>query len=671
MMATQAERVQSPEQAAPPGFAYSIGRTVTDNRPQQRTAATWADFAAVFDCPDAERSQGKGGRYLCGPMSTGQPERKPYPATWRTEELAAPLAWLAFDFDRLTPQAAQTLVKWFGEYYRCLWYHTASSRQEAPRIRIVAALDREVTPEERRRICQAIGQHLGESYPRDPCQDRASQPLYLPLAGASVMRHDDRPPIPAAFWLAQPLAEQNAPPATTAAPSTTGAAHEIERAVSALQSLNAECRRDDWVRIGMAFKAAGGSFEDWHDWSATAGNYGGEADCRSTWNSMKGQGIGPGTLFAAAHTAGWHDPAREMTAREAFGLGEPPQRFRLATAAEVGRLPPVRWRVRGVLPEAGIAAVYGPPGCGKSFLVLDLLAAVAAGRLWFGCRVKPAPVLYIGLEGEAGIAQRVRAHQMRHGASDRMRFLLGQPLDLRKPADCADIISAARAAGLAGGVLVVDTLAASAPGMDENASADMGDIIAGLKALQAALSGLVLAIHHTGKDSAKGLRGHSSLLGALDAAIEVTRTEGRREWRTAKAKDGADGNAHPFRLEVVGLGADDEGEAITSCVCLPDSDPSETVKRAKVPTGGNQKIVWDALGELLQAEDKRTGGRKPDDAPKDVFGRSCLRLEDAITRCRDRLEIEDARKTERAKEAITGLVKRGLLECREGWIWRT
>ncbi len=64
----------------------------------------------------------------------------------------------------------------------------------------------------------------------------------------------------------------------------------------------------DWVRLGMAAKAAGLTFEDWHDWSATAGNYRNQADCRSTWNSMKGDGIRAGTVFAAARRLAGPDP---------------------------------------------------------------------------------------------------------------------------------------------------------------------------------------------------------------------------------------------------------------------------------------------------------------------------------------------------------------------------
>lgn len=51
-----------------------------------------------------------------------------------------------------------------------------------------------------------------------------------------------------------------------------------EIARSALSNLNPACPREDWIRIGMAAKAAGLSFEDFHDWSKNAENYHGIND---------------------------------------------------------------------------------------------------------------------------------------------------------------------------------------------------------------------------------------------------------------------------------------------------------------------------------------------------------------------------------------------------------
>lgn len=647
---------------------------------------------------------------------------------------------------------------------------------------------------------------------------------------------------------------------------------ETERARSALWSLDPGTDRDTWVRHGMGAKAAGLDFEEFHNWSAGAGNYTNEAECRSVWNSIKDGGITAASLFRAALAGGWTDGAEPRTERPqsrqnerkqaepskppphaplalwsictpaaasheyiarklglpdglrvysgslsiagaacegalvlpcytlagelaslqfvppegkklflpgrklppdaclivggpvkadgacyivegigqawsahqatrapavvCFGWGrvagvakalrerhkaarfvlvpdvgkenqaaaiardihgawvelppelgqngdlndlhqrdsmkavaalleqskETPQRFRLLTPADLAKRPSVQWRVRGVLPFDGIAAMFGPSGSGKSFLTLDLLATVASGGEWFGCRVKSAPVLYVALEGEAGISQRIQAHQAKHGPlPDGFRFLL-QSLDIRATDDRADLVRAIQAAGWAGGVLCLDTLNRAAPGMDENDSRSMGEVISAAKSLQAELGGLVLLIHHTGKDATKGLRGHSSLHAALDAALEVSRDGDRREWKMHKAKDGEDGEAHPFSLDVVEVGTDEDGEPITSCVVVPEKNAGEAARRALPPKSGNQRIIWDALGDVLRASPHYgQAGSAPT--------RPCVELTDAIEKTRGRLVCDAKRQTERTQSAITGLINRGLLEHREGWLW--
>lgn len=90
---------------------------------------------------------------------------------------------------------------------------------------------------------------------------------------------------------------------------------QIERALSALKYLNPSCSRDEWIRIGMAAKAAGLSFEDFHEWSKYGGNYANEKDCRNAWNSFKESGgTGPGTLFYIAHRNGWQKPCNVSAA---------------------------------------------------------------------------------------------------------------------------------------------------------------------------------------------------------------------------------------------------------------------------------------------------------------------------------------------------------------------
>jgi putative DNA primase/helicase len=169
-------------------------------------------------------------------------------------------------------------------------------------------------------------------------------------------------------------------------------------------------------------------------------------------------------------------------------------------------------------------------------------------------------------------------------------------------------------------------------------------------------------VHHTGKNESRGLRGHSSLFAALDAALEVSRDGERRSWKVAKSKDGEDGGVHPFRLHVEMLGVDEYGDVLTSCSVLPDQT-AQAVRRVKLPQGGNQRIAFDALIPMFKTCGKPGKAGAPPLSP-------CLELDIAIRTVASALPVETARKTERARASITGLTSRGLLACNEGWLWQ-
>ncbi len=339
---------------------------------------------------------------------------------------------------------------------------------------------------------------------------------------------------------------------------------------------------------------------------------------------------------------------------------EPPKpepRYKLLSAADLRDLPPLAWRVRGVLPAVGLVALYGPSSSGKSFLAFDLAAAIAEGQRWFDCRVETAPVVYAALEGEAGFKLRAQAWEAHRGRNlpDGLLMMM-QGFKLTEPQDVADL--AAVVPG--GGVVFIDTLNRAAPTADENSSKDMGEILEAAKVLQAATCGLVVLIHHSGKDATKGLRGHSSLFAATDAAVEVSRDGDRREWRVAKSKDGADGDAHPFKLHLETLGLDGYGDPMTSCVVVPDTGAAD-IQRVKLPQGGNQRLVYEGIRPMFK--DGATG--KPGAPPL----RPCIELEAAVIAGAGRLTCPTDRRATRTREAITGLVSRGVLGLNEGWLW--
>lgn len=339
-----------------------------------------------------------------------------------------------------------------------------------------------------------------------------------------------------------------------------------------------------------------------------------------------------------------------------------PRTYRLLSTDDVRAMAPMRWRIHSVLPEQGFAAIFGPSGSGKGFLVHDMVAALSAGDDWFGHRTTASRVVYLYLEGQAGAPQRIAAWESANDRPfpDTVRFVFQS----FKLTDRDDVLALAASIAGAGGadVVIIDTLNRAAPGADENSSQDMGHVLEAIKELQSLTGGLVLLVHHAGKDASKGMRGHSSVYAALDAVIEVSRSDDRREWSVLKSKDGRDGEVHTFRLRVIDLGCEDEhGEPITSCVC-EQSLLEPATSRVRLPRGGNQKVVYDALGRLFRESMHRGQASAPPTRP-------CLRLADAINGTRDRLAVESARRTERARQAITGLVASGVLVCDQDWLW--
>lgn len=364
----------------------------------------------------------------------------------------------------------------------------------------------------------------------------------------------------------------------------------------------------------------------------------------------------------------WPEGAsKERPKGKANGSGSsnsrPGRRYTLRSAEDFASTPPAQYRVKGVFLCESIAAIFGASGSGKSFIGLDLAFAIDDGREWFGKKTKPCPVLYIALEGVSGQAQRVKAYLERHGAGARLRFIT-VPFSLLEPGDVDALVSTIQEAGMSGGVVIIDTFNAATPGMSENESDGMSLAISAANLIRAEFGGLVILIHHSGKDPARGMRGHSSLPAALDTIIEVSREQSseRRTWKITKSRDGLDGEEHGFRLERLEVGTDADGDSVSSCVVVSEGGPSDVPKRKPAPAGGNQRVIWDGLGALFRESQRCGEGGAPP-------GRPCVELEAAVEALQGRLTCEARRRGQRTREAITGLLNRDLLKSGEGWIW--
>ena len=108
-------------------------------------------------------------------------------------------------------------------------------------------------------------------------------------------------------------------------------------------------------------------------------------------------------------------------------------RFTLKAFEAVTMTTAANYLIKGIIPRAGLAVVWGPPKCGKSFWTFDLVMHIALRREYRGCRVQQGPVVYLALEGGHGFRNRVEAWRRRHldGHRDPVPFyLLDVPVDL-------------------------------------------------------------------------------------------------------------------------------------------------------------------------------------------------------------------------------------------------
>jgi hypothetical protein len=257
-----------------------------------------------------------------------------------------------------------------------------------------------------------------------------------------------------------------------------------------------------------------------------------------------------------------------------------PRHFRLLNEDDLRHLAPQRWLVKGIIPDASIGTIFGQSGTFKSFLTLDLMAHVANGVPWFGKRVIAAPAVYVPFEGKGGIPKRVAAwrtakmHQHGHNVVTNMRFIT-EPMNLRNPLDRDKLVATLTENGWAGGILCIDTLAQAGVGIDENSSEGMGEMIGIFQELQRRLGGVVLVVHHEGKQSSAGMRGWSGLRGALDFSIKCQRDEDEgkskldAQFVLDKVKDGEDGLTFNFSMLRVHLGYDADGDEMSSLTVAP------------------------------------------------------------------------------------------------------
>jgi hypothetical protein len=347
------------------------------------------------------------------------------------------------------------------------------------------------------------------------------------------------------------------------------------------------------------------------------------------------------------------DEFRLETSDHLGDLGTHSNRYELLGADQIARLPIAKWRVKNILPSTGLAAIYGPSQSGKSFLAIDLAAAIAEGEPWFGNKTTASPVVYLMLEGHGALGKRKLAWEKRHERSLPNGFkAVLDPFCITQPKDLEDLSAKIPP----GATIFIDTLNRAAPNSDENTSNGMGNILKGAEFLQKNAKGLVVIVHHTGKDLSKPMRGHSSLFAAMDAAIQVVKTSNEQYWELEKSKDSENGKQFFFNLLVHSLGVDADGDEITSCSVTWDQGRRLA---SPEPSGKNQKLAFKAVKtELSKAkiQGNASGASQSQSA----------KFDDLIEPISSRLQgVLQNKRNNVAKKLLSGLIKSGYLHSVE------
>lgn len=268
------------------------------------------------------------------------------------------------------------------------------------------------------------------------------------------------------------------------------------------------------------------------------------------------------------------------------------------------------WLIKGVIAVGDTSSWVGPPASGKSAILTDLAIHLASAADWRDHRLKrQCGVVYFALERASLVKRRLMAHGHRDQrlASDLPIAVAGQIIDLLKPATCKDIIdticNAETAFGCKVGLIIIDTFSKgiAAGGGDENSAKDQNMTLANLRRVQEATDVHIALIGHTGKDETRGARGSNAHLGDVDMMVQFSGEKDQRIATITKNNDGAEGVLTRYKMELIVLGIDDDGDEITTAIISTDTLASDKeISRAKL--NKSQRRAMELLERCINDE---------------------------------------------------------------------
>jgi len=225
--------------------------------------------------------------------------------------------------------------------------------------------------------------------------------------------------------------------------------------------------------------------------------------------------------------------------------------------------------------------------------------SVAHNAMWQSQTTLGGQVVYVAGEGVGGLKKRIAAWHSHRGLEQKAPFIVvPSSVDLMDETNAQDLHTTIQTASEGPVRMVIfDTLARSMTG-DENSSQDIGQAIRAMDSVREAFNCCVMAIHHSGKDSSRGARGSSAILGAVDASMRVERVGESVSLVVEKQKDAE--MMDPIWMNTISV------EVAADALAL-DIETSLVLERTdQGPQGGStkglrpaQKAVLDALNDAM------------------------------------------------------------------------
>jgi hypothetical protein len=335
-------------------------------------------------------------------------------------------------------------------------------------------------------------------------------------------------------------------------------------------------------------------------------------------------------------------PAKIEHVRARQGEIIPRRDFELRRASDLEFRDP-EFLIAGLVETESLAAIFGRPGSGKSFIALDMACCIATGTPYHGRAVLQGAVIYIAGEGHNGLKRRLMAWERHIGVplSDAPLYLSTRATGLADAGSAQAVNDAiakvAQIEGVAPMLVIVDTVARNFGPGDENSTKDMSAFVTAADGIKHSFPGCsVILVHHSGHGDGDRARGSSVLLGALDAEFRTELSGDTTTLITTKMKEGAVPPPVGFQAHTIEIGRNAKGEAVTSLafeeVAAPAASPArmspankmalDSFHRAKRKAGSADDLSAGVYLEDWRAEFYAASTAENLDAKKVAFQRA-------------------------------------------------